>query len=124
VSHWEIRINNNTESVPGDYGSKWASAVYQGRHQQIELNVKYRPLVETIHADLLATTVPSKDWEFEFVRDATDDKLKFTCTTASTRTHPVPHPAQKDGFEMEFTAAVKSLTVVATDQIAAAFYGD
>lgn len=124
VTYWEISITNDTHAIPGDYGSKFPKAVYQGPHQTIDLTVRYRPQVETLHADLLATTVPAKDWVFEFVRDATDDKLKFTCTTASTRRHPVPHPSAADTFEVEFTAAVTSLTVEATDQIADTFYGE
>jgi hypothetical protein len=125
VTHWEIAIENGTHTVPGDYGSKWPSAVYQGRHQQITLTVRYRPQVETLHADLLATTVPAgKDWEFEFVRDATDDKLKFTCSTTSTVVHPVPHPNTAGEFEVELTAIVTNLTVTATDQINATFYGE
>jgi hypothetical protein len=124
VTYWEIAIHNNISVVPPDYGSKYPSAVYQGAHQTIDLTVRYRPQVETLHADLLATTVPAKDWEFEFVRDATDDKLKFTCTTASTITHPTPIPNDAGDFEIELSAAVTSLTVTATDQIAASFYGD
>jgi hypothetical protein len=125
VTYWEIAINNGTHTVPGGYGSKWPSAVYQGRHQKVTLTVRYDPQVETLHADLLATTVPvGKDWEFEFVRDATDDKLKFTCTTSSTVKHTVPHPLHAGDFMVELTAVVTSLTVTATDQIAASFYGD
>jgi len=125
VTYWEIAINNATHTVPGGYGSKWPSAVYQGRHQKVTLTVRYDPQVLTLHDDLLATTVPAgKDWEFEFVRHATDDKLKFTCTTSSTVKHPVPHPVHAGEFEIELVAAVTSLTVTATDQIAASFYGD
>ena len=124
VTYWEIGIQNGTHAIPGGYGSKWASAVYQGRHQTIELVVRYRPQVETLHADLLATTVSTNDWEFEFVRDATDDKLKFTCTTAPTVTHKVPQPNNAEEFEIELRANVESLTVEATDQIASTFYGE
>ena len=124
VTYWEVAINNGLHVIPGNYGSKWASAVYQGRHQKIALTVRYDPQVLTLHDDLLATTVPSADWEFEFVRDATDDKLKFTCTTATTRQHTVPHPVHAGQFEVELNAVVTSLTVTATDQIAGSVYGD
>jgi len=124
VTYWEIAVNNYLSVVPPDYGSKYPSAIYQGAHQTIDLTVRYRPQVETLHADLLTGTVSAKDWEFEFVRDATDDKLKFTCTTATTTHHPTPIPNDAGGFEIEFTAAVTSLTVTATDQIAGSVYGD
>ena len=125
VTYWEIAINNGSHAIPGGYGSKWPSAVYQGRHQKITLTVRYDPQVETLHADLLATTVPvGKDWEFEFVRHATNDKLKFTCTTSSTVRHPVPHPVHAGEFQTELVAAVTSLTVLATDQIASSVYGE
>jgi len=124
VTYWEIAINNDSHTVPGNYGSKWPSAVYQGRHQSISLIVQYDPQVLTLHDDLLATTVSAKDWEFEFVRHATNDKLKFTCTTASTIRHPVPHPLHAGEFNTELVAAVTSLTVTATDQIASSVYGE
>jgi hypothetical protein len=125
VTYWEIAVNNNLHVIPGNYGAKYPSAVYQGRHQKVTLTVRYDPQVLTLHDDLLATTVPAgKNWEFEFVRDATDDKLKFTCTTAATVKHTVPHPNHAGDFMVELDAAVTSLTVTATDQIAAAFYGD
>ena len=124
VSYWELAITNGTFPVAPDYGSTSPSAVYAGRHQTIDLTVRYRPDADTLYDDLLTSTVPAKDWEFEFVRDATDDKLKFTCTTAATIAHPLPQPSTADQFEVELTAAVTSLTVTATDQIAAGFYGD
>jgi hypothetical protein len=124
VSYWELRVQNGTFAAAPTYGSKYPSAVYQGGHQEVELTVRYRPIVTTLHDDLLATTVPSKNWTFEFVRHATDDKLLFTCTTAATTKHPVPNPMHAGEFEVELTAAVTSLTIAATDQIAASNYGE
>ena len=123
ITYWEIAIENGTHGVGPDYGSKYPSAVYPGPHQTIRLTVRYIPQEQTLHDDLLTGTVPSKDWEFEFVRDATDDKLKFTCTTASTISHKPVVPSTAGDSELEFTSAVTSLTVTATDQIAGSFYG-
>jgi hypothetical protein len=124
ITSWEIRVTNNTFSVPGVYGSKFPSAVYQGPQQEIDLTVRYRPSVTTLHDDLLATTVPSKNWTFEFVRHATDDRLLFTCTTAGTMKHPTLVPNAADEFEVEMEIAVTSLTISVTDQINKSFYGE
>jgi hypothetical protein len=124
ITYWEIAIENGTHAAPPDYGSVYPSAVYQGPHQKVYLTVRYTPQEQTLHDDLLTSTVPNKNWEFEFVRDATDDKLKFTCTTATTISHRTMVPSNAGEHELEFRSAITSLTVTVTDQINASFYGD
>jgi hypothetical protein len=124
VTHWEISLDNGTHAIPGQYASKYPAAIYQGDHQTVTLKIRYNPQVLTLHDDLLATTVPAKNWTFLFTRHATDDLLQFTCTTAATTKHPVPHPVTGGTFAVELEADVTSLTVAATDQINASFYGE
>jgi hypothetical protein len=124
VTGWEITVNNNTFASPPDYGEVTPSAVHQGGHQTVDLSLTYIPVVETLQDDYEATTVPAKDWEFEFVRHATNDKLKFPLTTAGTVDHGVPVPNSAGEFEVTATAVIESMTVTATDQIAGSFYGD
>ena len=124
ITHWEISVENGTHAIPGQYASKYPAAIYQGDHQTVTLKVRYRPQVLTLHDDLLATTVPAKNWVFTIVRSAGVDQIVFTCTTAATTKHPVPHPVTAGEFEMELEADVVSLSVAATDGIAAAAYGE
>jgi len=124
VTHWEIIVENGTHAIPPQYGSQWPEAVYQGGHQSVRLLVRYKPQVLTLHDDLLAQAVPSKNWTFEFVRHAANDKLLFTCTTAGTIRHQIPHPVHAGEFAVELEAIVTNLTVTATDQIAASAYGE
>jgi hypothetical protein len=124
VTGWELRINNGTYTVPPQYGDTWPSAIYQGPHQTIELDVSYHPQAQTLHDDLLTKTHQSKDWEFEFVRNATDDKLKFYCTDAELTSMPIVQPVEAGGFVTKATFAVTTLTITVTDQINQSFYGE
>lgn len=124
VKNWEIHVRNGTFAAPSDYGSTKPSAVHQGSHKTVELKLTYTPVVETFQDDLEATSVPAKDWVFEFVRHATDDKLKFTLATAATVAHAVPVPSDAGGFNIDLVAQITDLTILVTDQIAAAFYDD
>lgn len=124
VMGWEITVNNGSIAAPPDYGATAPSAVYQGPHQRVELRVRYNPRVETFQDDLETSAVPSKDWEFEFIRHTTNDKLKFTCTTCATKEHPVPVPTDAGDFVVDAVFAVTSLTITVTDQIAAGVYND
>ena len=124
IMSWELRIDNGTYTIPPQYGGTWPEAVYQGTHQRITLGVTYRPQAQTLHDDLLSKSLSSKDWEFEFVRDATDDKLKFTCADVTPISGPVRHPVSADEFVWDVEFAVTTLTIEVTDQIAASFYGE
>jgi len=117
-------VENGTHAIPGQYASKYPAAIYQGDHQTVTLKARFRPQVLTLHDDLLATTVPAANWVFTIVRSAGVDQLVFTCTTAPTVKHQVPHPVDAGQFEVELEADVVSLTVAATDGIAAAAYGE
>jgi hypothetical protein len=122
--HWEITVTNGTYSVPPQYGDTWVHAVHQGPKQTVGLKVRYRPDAQTLHDSLLAKAVPSKDWEFEFTRHATDDKLKFTCKNVAPIVGPLKHPVDAGDFEYEIEYRVEYLEVVVTDQINQSFYGE
>lgn len=124
ITGWELNITNGTYAIPPQYGDTWPVAVHQGSHQTVTLKVQYRPQAQTIHDDLLTRAAGSKDWEFEFVRDATDDKLKFYCTDALPISGPLKHPVEPGEFMWEVEFAVTSLTVTVTDQINQSFYGE
>jgi hypothetical protein len=124
VTQWEISVDNGTYSIPPQYGDTWVHAVHQGKKQTVGLTVEYRPDADTLHTDLLAKALPSKDWEFEFVRHATDDKLKFTCKDVAPITGPVMHPVSADEFVYKIEYRVEYLEIVVTDQINQSFYGE
>jgi hypothetical protein len=124
VTGWELRVTNGTYAIPPQYGDTFAHAVYQGAKQLIELDVTYRPQAQTLHDDLLSKSTQSKDWEFEFVRHATDDKLKFYCHNAVLIDHPTIQPVSADGFVTKATFRLSQLTITVTDQINASFYGE
>ena len=124
VTHWEIIVDNGTYSIPPQYGDTWASAVHQGPKQTVALSVQYRPDAQALHDSLLAKAVPSKDWEFEFVRDATDDKLKFTCKNVAPVAGPLVHPVSADEFVYKLEYRVEYLQITVTDQINQSFYGE
>ena len=124
VMYWEITVQNGTYSVPPQYGDTWVHAVHQGAKQTVGLSVTYRPTAQTLHDSLLAKAVPGKNWEFEFVRDATDDKLKFTCTNVAPISGPLRQPVTADEFVYQIDYRVEYLTVTVTDQINQSFYGE
>lgn len=124
VTGWELRITNGTYTIGPQYGDTWPSAIYQGPHQTIELDVTYRPQAQTLHDDLLTKALGSKDWEFEFVRDATDDKLKFTCKDVGLIDHPLIQPVEPSGFVTKASFIVTYLEIEVTDQINQSFYGE